>query len=75
MDEKSPVFIKIDEYRKVLDLVDDLKKKTGEVRSTINEIKELRDKEEETLQFWQQKIDDVDKKILFVDQTLFEPES
>ena len=75
MDEKSPVFIKIDEYRKVLEMVDDLKKKTGEVRSTISEIKELRDKEQETLQFWEQKIEDVDKKSMYIDQTLFEPES
>ncbi|MGM5480918.1 MAG: hypothetical protein ACQESE_00760 [Nanobdellota archaeon] len=75
MVDKSPVFIKIDDYRKVLDLVDNLKKKTSEVRSTIGEIKELRAKEQDALDFWEQNIDEVDKKILYVDQTLFEPES
>lgn len=75
MDEKSPVFVKIDDYQNVLGLVEDLKKKKSQVKETISKVNELREKERETLEFWEQKLEDVDKKILYLDQTLFEPES
>ena len=75
MEEKSPVFIKVEEYKKVLSLVEDLKKKSRDVHSTIDKIKDLRAKEEEFISSWESKIEDVDKKVAYVDQTLFEPES
>ncbi|MGM5480019.1 MAG: hypothetical protein ACQESC_01000 [Nanobdellota archaeon] len=75
MEEKSPVFIKIEEYRKVLELVDKLKKKTTDVKKTVTQIKDLREKENDTIKYWEQKIDDIDKKIVYIDQTLFEPKS
>ena len=75
MKEKTPVFVKIGEYRKVLDLVDNLKTKIGDVRSTIAEIKDLREQEQDALNYWESNIDDIEKKVMFVDQTLFEPEA
>ncbi|MCA9477562.1 MAG: hypothetical protein KC535_00250 [Nanoarchaeota archaeon] len=74
MEEKSPVFIKIDKYRQVLDVVDVLKKQVDDVRSTLQQIKQLKTQEEEEIRIWEANIAEVEKKILFVDQTLFEPE-
>lgn len=74
MEEKSPVFIKIDKYRQVLDVVDVLKKQVDDVRSTLQQIKKLKTQEEEEIRIWESNIAEVEKKILFVDQTLFEPE-
>ena len=74
MEEKSPVFIKIDKYRQVLDVVDVLKKQVDEIRSTLQQIKRLKTQEEEEIRMWEANIAEVEKKILFVDQTLFEPE-
>jgi uncharacterized coiled-coil DUF342 family protein len=74
MTEKSPVFIKIDEYRKVLDTVDSLKKQIVTIRKTIDDINKLRDEEQEELTQWTERVDDIEQKILFVDNVLFEPE-
>ena len=74
MEEKSPVFIKIDKYRQVLDVVDVLKKQVDDIRSTLQQIKRLKTQEEEEIRIWEANIAEVEKKILFVDQTLFEPE-
>ena len=74
MTEKSPVFIKIDEYRKVLDTVDSLKKQIVTIRKTIDEINKLRDEEKDELTQWTERVDDIEQKILFVDNVLFEPE-
>ena len=74
MEEKSPVFIKIDKYRQVLDVVDVLKKQVDDIRSTLQSIKQLKADEEEEIRIWEANVAEVEKKILFVDQTLFEPE-
>lgn len=74
MEEKSPVFIKIDKYRQVLDVVDVLKKQVDDIRDTLSQIKELKTQEEEEIRIWEANIMEVEKKILFIDQTLFEPE-
>lgn len=74
MEEKSPVFIKIDKYRQVLDVVDVLKKQVDDIRDTLTQIKELKTQEEEEIRIWESNISEVEKKILFIDQTLFEPE-
>ncbi len=66
--------MKIDKYRQVLDVVDVLKKQVDDIRSTLQQIKRLKTQEEEEIRIWEANISEVEKKILFVDQTLFEPE-
>lgn len=74
MEERSPVFIKIEEYRQVLDVVDVLKKQVDEIRQTIDQVKTLRAEEEEELVAWESNVNEIEKKVTFIDQTLFEPE-
>ena len=70
----SPVFVKIEDYQKVLDGVDVIKKQMASVRKTIDQIEKLRDQEEEELKLWTNNISEVEKEISFIDKTLFEPE-
>ena len=74
MTDKSPVFVKIEEYRQVLDVLDELKKQVVDIRETLQEIDDIRAEEETDLNHWRNKLDEVEKKILFIDQALFEPE-
>jgi len=74
MTEKSPVFIKIDDYRKVLDTIDSLKKQLVTIRKTVDDINKLRDEEQDELTQWTTRVDDIEQKIVFVDSVLFEPE-
>ena len=74
MTDKSPVFIKIDDYRKVLDSIDDLKKQISIIRKTIDDIHKVREEEQNELSSWSEKVDDIEQKILSVDKVLFEPE-
>ncbi len=74
MTEKSSVFIKVDEYRKVLDTLDKLKKQVVDIKKTISSIEKLRADEEKELTSWSEKVNEIEQKILFVDSSLFEPE-
>jgi len=75
MGEKSPVFIKIDEYKEVLDTIDNLKKELGDVRLTLEEIKKLRTEEEQTLDDWETNVHEAEAKLLELDKSLFEPDA
>ena len=75
MEEKSPVFVKIDEYKKILDVIDNLKKQIQTVHETIAEIRTLREEEEQGLEEWEDHIADVQRKVSIIDRTLFEPEN
>jgi predicted DNA-binding protein (UPF0251 family) len=72
--QTTPVFIKLDNYKKILSSVDDVKKRIVEVNKTIQEIEELRLAEQQELNQWKTNIAEISEEISFVDATLFEPE-
>lgn len=73
--QKAPVFVKIDEYKKLLNAVDSIKKQIKSVRKTMHQIEILRMEEEQELILWKSNLDVVEKEISFLDKTLFEPEN
>ena len=72
--QTAPVFIKLDNYKKILSSVDDVKKRIVEVNKTIQEIEDLRLTEANELNQWKANIAEISEEISFVDKALFEPE-
>ena len=72
--EKMPVFIKIEEYDDVLELVKIVKQKLEEAKSTLLKINDLKNEEDHQLEMWQNTLSEVEKKIDFIDNSLNEPE-
>ncbi len=72
--EKMPVFIKIEEYDDVLNLVRTVKKRLEEAKATLLKINDLKNEEDHQLEMWQSTLSEVEKKIDFIDHSLNEPE-
>ncbi len=72
--EKMPVFIKIEEYNDVLELVKAVRQKLEEAKSTLLKINDLKNEEDHQLEMWQNTLAEVEKKIDFIDHSLNEPE-
>lgn len=70
MDEK-PIFVKIDAYEDIRDIVNIIKQKIAVARGTLDKIQQLRHEEEAELEMWQGEIEDVEKKVAFMDKSLF----
>ncbi len=68
-----PVFVRIDEYKDVLEIMSQLKDKLEEAKKTLGKINELKNEEDAELELWHTGIDEVERKIEFIDRTLFEP--
>lgn len=73
MKEEMPVFVKIDEYKTVLDLMNLIKGKLAQAKETLVKINELKNEEDAELELWRNSLDEIERKVEFVDKTLFEP--
>ena len=69
-----PVFVKIDEYNDVLNLVRSVRKKLDEAKETLLKINDLKNEEDHQLELWQNALAEIEKKVDFVDRSLDEPE-
>lgn len=70
----APVFIKVDEYKEILDVLDMIKGKVKEIRETLGSINALRNDEDAELAMWNSTINEIEKKIEGIDKLMFEPE-
>lgn len=73
--EGAQVFVKIDEYKEILDILNVLKNKLDEARETLNKINELKNDEDAELDLWYTELEEIERKVDFIDKSLFEPES
>lgn len=69
-----PVFVKIDEYDNVLELVKAIRKRIDEAKETLGRIHDLKNEEDHQLEMWQNSLAEVEKKVDFIDHSLSEPE-
>ena len=75
MERQTPVFVKVDDYKDVLDILDLVKNKVTEAKTLIHEINDFKNKEDFELQTWNNEINEIEKSIEYIDQTLLEPEN
>ena len=71
----APVFVKIEDYKDILDVLELIKDRLGEAKRTLADINELKNDEDAELELWSSTLNDIEKKLEDIDRTLFEPES
>jgi hypothetical protein len=72
MDKNLPVFVKIADYREVLNIVDVMKQKLKETTITLDKIKELKLEEDKEIQEWEKSITEISRRLAFIDSAFFE---
>jgi hypothetical protein len=63
MNESNPVFVKIDKYKDILNIVEVVNKKVTGVKQLLAELEELKDKETEELNSWKNNLDQITHKL------------
>lgn len=69
--EQRPIFVKIEEYRDIRNILDLIRAKISDARVLIEEIEKLRHEEAKELETWKQEIDDVQTRVDFIHRSLF----
>ncbi len=70
--QNVPVFVKIDNYKEVLDIIDVMKKKLKETKQELARIKELKTQEDQELQEWEKNVNEISKRLAFIDSAFFD---
>ena len=73
MHKDKNVFVKTDEYNDILDIIALINEKVREARMILGKIDDLKNQEDLELDAWKSSLDDVERKLKYIDQTLFEP--
>ena len=73
MERSTPIYVKIDEYQKVLDTVGIIKNKIQEAKMTLNRIEKLRYEENTEIDMWNSEIREVEGKLKHIDHLMFKP--
>ena len=68
--EKAPVFVKIDEYKNVLDILQVLKNKVSDGKSLLEKIHQLKAEEDSELEEWSAELEEIEKRIDGIDKSL-----
>ncbi len=74
MDGRTPMFVRIDEYEDIQNLMNVAKKKLNQARATLNHISTLKIEEDTEIDRWSSTLEEVEKKIELIDRALFEQE-
>ncbi|MBW3010665.1 hypothetical protein KY335_00165 [Candidatus Woesearchaeota archaeon] len=74
-EQEMPIFVRIEEYRDVLDVINMIKNKLGEAKEAIRKINELKNEEDLELERWESGLEAIERKVQFIDKSLFEPET
>ena len=70
----APVFVKVNEYKEILDVLDMIKAKINEMHETLGKINDLRNEEDAEVSMWSNTINEIEKKVNDIDSMMFEPE-
>lgn len=72
MDNK-PMFVKVEEYEDVLETLTAIKDKLDDAKGILAKITELKEQEDAEIESWNVGIEDIEKKLSYVDRMIFEP--
>ena len=72
--EKAPVFVKIDDYKDLIDIIALIKEKLGQSKIMFDKINEIKGQEDAELASWAKELEEVEARIDTIDKSMFAPE-
>jgi hypothetical protein len=73
-DKNLPVFVKINEYKEILNIMDVMKQKLKDTRQSLARVRELKMQEDQEIAEWERNVAEINKRISFIDSAFFENE-
>ncbi|MBW2990286.1 hypothetical protein KY348_01125 [Candidatus Woesearchaeota archaeon] len=72
MSESNHVFVKIDKYKEILEVVEVINKKIVNVKQLLSDLEELKNKEEEEIMNWEKSMDEITHKTELIKEQISE---
>jgi len=72
---KKQVFVKMDHYKEALETIDKIREKVKNAESVLNDLKNMKEKEDQHLDKWYHDLNVIKEKLSRMDQVLYEIEN
>ncbi|MBN2142847.1 hypothetical protein JW711_05965 [Candidatus Woesearchaeota archaeon] len=72
INESNPVFVKIDKYKEILEIIGVIEKKMDGARDLLADIEELKQREDEELASWHGSLEEINHKLDVIKDELHE---
>ncbi|MBI2142370.1 hypothetical protein HYU15_02690 [Candidatus Woesearchaeota archaeon] len=70
----APVFVKVERYKRAAAVIDRVKKRLDDAKSVIKRLNELKFQEEHELKEWQAELENIGKKLSYIEGSLSRPD-
>ena len=70
MEEKAKIFVKIQDYNDIKDILVLMQEKVGEARAVLEKIGSIKSKEDESVAKWDSSIKDIEERITSINNSL-----
>jgi tetrahydromethanopterin S-methyltransferase subunit G len=70
MDARTPVYVKIQDFEEVVQILDNIKRKVKEARDVLQKLNELKAEEDRELLAWNENLDDISARVAQIDHNL-----
>ncbi len=70
--ERKPLFVKIDDYKDVVDIMTLIKKKLNDAKGILSSINDIKSQEDSEIEQWNSNVEDIENKVEYIDKNLFE---
>ena len=74
-EKEAPIFIKVENYKEVIELMRSIKRKVEEAKANLERIYTIKSEEDIKIEEWDDLLRDLEKKTTFIDETLLESKS
>ena len=71
-EKEAPIFIKVENYKEVIELIRSIKRKVEEAKANLERIYTIKSEEDVKIEEWDDLLRDLEKKTTFIDETLLE---
>ncbi len=71
-EKDKPIFVKLEQYKKMIETVEEIKAKLDESSKLLNEIKGIKLEEDHLLEIWHNNIERIKSDLLRIDKRVFE---
>ena len=69
---KKPIFVEVNDYRKIIEEVDSIKKDSKKSKDVTRSLEDLKTKTENKLKVWNKELEKIQRNLVFMDKVLFE---
>ncbi|MEM2915798.1 MAG: hypothetical protein QXT19_00340 [Candidatus Woesearchaeota archaeon] len=74
-DSRAPVFVKVEDYNAILELLNKVKERLKQARTLLAKVNELKQEEDRQIENWAKDIDDVEERLTSISQSFTEPQA